>query len=419
MAEETGKTEVKIEAAGNINYDMDTNSTSASQDVVLTKEDITIECQELIYNGKTGDVQASGDVKITTAKYTYQTENLNYNLNQKMGDLAEFKGKLKEGSDDYYFTGKEGALNDEAGTVSKASMTRCPKPKPDYVLTAKRINYDNQRVYLHHAILKVKGIPIFYFPRLSFKTDNSDLPDVKLNYDDEEGLQVNFDYAGPIENRRSWHYKGELSTKGPNTVGFGVKYYFKDNLSNRVNLVYDFEGFWALDDQISYNAGLFNLYLDGIIEFSDREEKQLGIRLTRKYWETPIGKWRFGILARNVYALDSAEQEYGGTYWGHQLDYTPSKYLMFSYLGLDSEKNNEDFRDFLEDYKLGNNYLYNISIPLAKSFSLNLDGTYNPDVNNDWIRRVFGVKYEICCFRLSAGWNDISESWEMDARIKF
>lgn len=418
-ADAAGTTEVKIEAAGNINYDMDTDSTIASGEVILTKEDIIIECQELNYNGKTGEVQAFGDVKITTAKYTYQTKHLNYNLNRKMGDLAEFKGKLSEGSNDYYFTGKDGSINGDTGTISKASMTRCPRPKSDYVLTAKRIDYDNQRVYLHHAILKVKGIPVFYFPRLSFKIDNSDLPDIKLNNDNEEGLQVNFDYAGPIENNRSWHYKGELSTKGSNSIGFGVKYYFDDHFSNRVNLAYDFDDFWVLDNQISYDARLFSLYLDGIMEFSDREEKQLGIRLTRKYWETSIGKWRFGVLARNVYALDSSKQEYGGTYWGDQLDYNPSRYVMFSYLWLDSEKNNEDFRDFLEDYQLGNNYLYNIKIPLSNSFSLGLNGTYNSEASNEWIRRFYGIKYETCCFRLSTGWNDISESWEMEAGIKF
>lgn len=418
-AKENETTEIKIEAAGSIDYDLETNSTTASKDVVLKKGDITIECQELAYNGKTGDVRASGNVRITTDKFVYQTEAISYNLNLDMGDLAEFKGKVKYGSDEYYFTGREGTLEGATGTISKAVMTRCPKPKPHYVLTAKQINYDDQRVYLHRVVLKVKGIPVFYFPRLSFKTDNNDLPDVRLDYDNEEGLQVNFDYAGPVENNHSWHYRGEISTKGPNRIGFGVKHYLGSHFTNRINLAYDFDNFWVLDDQINLNFRLFSLSLDGIKEFSDREETQKGISVFSNYWKTPLGDFRLGILARDVYAFDSGGNKYGGTYWGPQLNYKPFKYLMLRYLQLNSNEKNEDFRDFLEDYKLGDNYLYNIDIPLTQEYSIGLEGTYNPDVENDWVRRLYVIKYENCCFRLAAGWNDLSESWEMNARIKF
>ncbi len=398
---------------------METNSTTASKDVVLTKDDIIIECQHLDYNGTTGEVQAFGNVKITTPKYVYQTESLNYNLNQETGDLAEFIGKIKVDSKEYHLSGKGGTLTEDNGSISKVNMTRCPNPKPDYVLSTNRIDYDSERVYLRRVTLKVKGVPVFYFPRLSFRTNNNDLPDVRLDYDSEDGLQLSFDYAGPVENNRGWHFKGGLSTKGGDNIGIGIKHYFGDHLSNRVNLAYDFDGFWFIDDQFNYDTRFFSLTLDGIKEFSDSEETQLGIALTRKYWETPIGRWRFGILARDVYALDSSNQEYGGTYWGHRLDYNPSQYVSLSYLWLDSEETNEDFQDFLEDYKLGNNYLYDISIPLSQKYSIGLDGTYNPDVDDDWVRRFYRIKYENCCFRLSAGWNDLDKSWEFNGRIKF
>lgn len=419
LAKEAETTEIKIEASGNVDYNIETNSTNASKDVILTKGDLIIECQELTYDGITGDVTASGNVKLTTSTYIYQTETLNYNLKLKTADLAEFKGKVKISSDEYHFTGKEGTLENTTGTIFQAVMTRCPKPKPDYVLTAKQINYDDERVYLRRVVLKIKGIPVFYFPSLSFKTNNNDLPDVRLNYDNEEGVQVDFDYAGPVENSRSWHYKGELTTKGSNRVGVGVKHYLSDRLSNRINLAYDFDDYWVLDDQIYFGARFFSLNLDGTKEFSDREETQLGIRLSGNYWETPVGGFRVGVLARDVYAFDSTGHKYGGTYWGSQLNYKPSKYMLLSYLRLDSDETNEDFRDFLEDYKLGNNYLYELSIPMTKKYSIGLEGTYNPDVENDWVRRLYMVKYENCCFRLSVGWNDLSESLEMNARIKF
>jgi len=410
---------VAITAAGNIDYDIETKSTTASQDVILKKDDIIIECQQLVYNGKTGVVQASGDVKITTGKIVYRTQTLNYNLNQDFGELVKFEGKLKGDSRDYYFSGNGGILAGETGTISKAVMTRCPKPKPDNVLTAKRIDYNGERVYLRRVWLKVKGIPVFFFPSLSFKTDDHDLPDVKLEYDNDDGVQVSFDYAGPVKDKRNWHYQGELSAKGTNKLGFGVKHYFGDHLSNRMNLAYDFDNFWVVDDQFIYDNGIINFKLDGLKEFSEEEETQLGIGLTRKYWETPVGRMQFGTLARRVYAFDSSKTEYGGFYWGYRLDFNPLKYAVLSYLRLDSNETNEDYRDFLEDFKLGDNFLYDISIPLSSKYSLIFDGNYNPDWNGNWVNRYYRIKYETCCFRVSAGWNDIDKSWEFSGRIKF
>lgn len=410
---------MSIEASGRIDYDMESNLTTASQDVVLTKGDLRIQCQELIYNGQTGEVQASGGVKIITSKFVYQTATINYNIYEEIGDLPQFKGELKENSRIYYFSGNDGALTEETGTLSQVMMTTCPKPKPDYVLAAKRIDYDKERVYLRNVVLKIKKVPVFYFPRLSFKRDNNDLPDLSLKYDGSDGLQLNFDYAGPVENNRGWHYQGELSTRGSNLIGFGVKYYFGDRLSNRINLNYDFDGFWMLSDSFNYGTRLVNLSVDGSQEFSDAEKTEVGIRLTRKYWETPIGRMQFSLLARDVFALDSVNREYGGTYWGHQLDFNPSKYVVLSYLWLDSQETNEDYRDFLEDYKLGDNYLYNINIPLSSKYALTFDGNYNPDWEGNWVKRYYGIKYENCCFRLLTGWNDIEKSLEFSGRIKF
>lgn len=417
-AEKADSTEVTIEAAGSVAYDMESKSTTAYQDVVLRKGDIIIECQELIYNGNSGAIQASGDVKITTDQFVYQTQTFNYNLNEEIGNLAEFEGKIKEGGRDYYFSGNSGTLAGDTGSLFKAKMTSCPKPKPDYVLTAKRIDYDSERVYLRRVILKVKGVPVFYFPRLSFRTDK-DLPDVRLDYDSDDGLQLSFDCAGPVKNDHSWHYQGEFSTKGSNVIGLGLKYYLNDNLSNRVNLAYNFDGFWRLSDYINYNTRLANLSIDGYKEFTDAEKTEVGIRLTRKYWETPVGRMQVSLLARDVFAFDSGKQEYGGTYWGTQLDYNPSRYVVLSYLRLDSEETNEDYRDFLEGYKLGDNYLYNINIPLSPKYTLIFDGNYNPDWKGNWINRFYRIKYETCCFRLMAGWDDIGNSLEFSGRIKF
>ncbi|NLY75633.1 MAG: hypothetical protein GX075_10045, partial [Firmicutes bacterium] len=79
---------MKIEAEGSVDYDLSTNLTTASKNVVLSKGDLTIECQNLIYDGETGVVRAFGDVKISTGDYSYQTQSLYYDLNRQTGNLA-------------------------------------------------------------------------------------------------------------------------------------------------------------------------------------------------------------------------------------------------------------------------------------------------------------------------------------------
>ncbi len=398
---------------------MSTNTTTASKNVILSKGDVTIECQNLIYDGETGVVQAFGDVKITTGDFSYQTQSLSYDLNRQTGDLAEFKGRLKGDSRDYYFFGRDGVLSQEKGVISKAAMTRCPNPNPDYLLTTKQIDYDSERVYLRNVFLKVKGVPVFFFPRLSFKRDDTDLPVVRLDYNDEDGLKVEIDIPGPVKNNQSWHYRGEISTRGTNELGYGLKYRLTDRISNTANLYYNFKGYWSLEDYVGYQARRFDLSIGGFKEFSDAEKIELGITVTGKHWQTPIGSWRAQLLARDVSALNSLEQEYGGTYWGYRLDYKPFSLLDLSYLRLNSDAENEAFGDFLEDYKLGDNYFYNIKIPLTPDYSFVVDGTYNTDDEVNWIRRFYGINYETCCFRLIMGWDDLDRSWEFSTRIKF
>lgn len=414
-----GPIEVKIEAEGSVDYDLSTNLTTASKNVVLSKGDLTIECQNLIYDGETGVVRAFGDVKISTGDYSYQTQSLYYDLNRQTGNLAEFKGRLKGDSRDYYFFGRESALSLEEGVISKAAMTRCPKPNPDYLLTTKQIDYDSERVYLRNVVLKVKGIPVFYFPRLSFKRDDADLPDIRLDYNHDDGLKVEIDAPGPVKNNWSRHYRVKVSTRGTNELGYGLKYRLTDQISNTAYLYYNFDGYWRLEDYLGYQARRFDLSIGGYKEFSDTEKTELGISLTGKHWGTPVGSWRAQLLARDVSALNSLKQEYGGIYWGYRLDYKPFSWLDLSYLRLNSEAENEAFGDFFEDYKLGDNYFYNVKIPLTPVYSFVADGTYNADNDVNWIRRFYGINYETCCFRITMGWDDLERSWEFATRIKF
>jgi hypothetical protein len=139
---------------------------------------------------------------------------------------------------------------------------------------------------------------------------------------------------------------------------------------------------------------------------------------TYKTWATPIGNWQLGLLGRQVTALDSGGVEYGGTYWGTRLNYTLGTRFSLSYLRLDSlDVTAGGYRDFLEDYWIGDNVLYNWQVPLGSVFSLGLEGAYNRSVE-EWIHRIYRITYESCCFKNSIGWDDTERNWLFSFQLK-
>lgn len=406
--------EVKIEADGNIDYDFENNITTASEKVKLVAKDLEIEAENLIYHMDTGLAEASGSVKLTVGEAVYYTEELTYNVKEAAGFTGAVQGAVKSKPRDYKLTGEK--INLKAGTVevTKATVTRCPLEKPDYLFTSRMVIIRGELVRLEKVVLRIKGIPVFYFPSLSFKL-NKDLPDIEAGYNDEDGLRLKYKCLSVLSQNAALVFKGDLSTEDESEIGVGLDSN-AGGFRNELNLMYNFELYWKVEERFSFESPNAFLVIDGFKDYSAVEHNELGFSLTRKYWATVLGSWQFGVLGRRVWSLDDNDVKYGGVYSGIRLDYSPYPNLVVSYLGIKSYTD-DNYGDLMEDFGVGNNLLYDLKIPVGKGYSLGMSGAYNQD--DHWIHQFYGIYKTFCCFKTSLGRDVVENEWKLNWNINF
>jgi lipopolysaccharide export system protein LptA len=427
------KNEVVI-VADRLDYDNNLDLAKFYSNVKLTsKNGVIIEAAELSYDGNSGLVVASGGVKITQGQSIYQTDAINYNLNDQKGTSSSVKMQVDGVGRPYKVTGNGTEITKDSTTISNATITRCIEPHPEYVIKATTVTYSGQYIKLRNAVLYVEGVPIFYYPVLSLRVDGKFMPGLQLSFNPTDGFLLSYNYATPIENGQNWTVSGLLKTKttsatpspeitaNPSTIGIGYGSYV-GNLSNHLNLsgnVYSDASSFSIADTMTYNMPLFYLVVDGSRELSSTESTQYGFSLTRKYWNSPIGNWQFGILARDVSVL-AGSTRYSGIYGGYRLDYNPNPYMTFSLLQLQSLAGENYQGYFLSDYQIGSNWFYNMSTPImGKYYSLNVHGTYNSDLTQPWIHRIYNVTRETDCIAISLGWDDVPKSLVFNLGLHF
>ncbi len=437
--------ETVIEADSNVNHDINSNNPTAI-DEVQNQDEITITADQLTYDGEgllnavgsvkltssdgititaeqltycdtTGLAVASGGVEIIQKQDVYQSETLEYNLKTHQGFSESATCLLdSKGAKDMKLTGRNMEITDETVKMKNNVFTRCHRPTPEYFITATRIVYQGDRVKLWNSIIFIHGIPIFYFPYLSFKVGANKIPNLKPGYNDEDGLFVTYSFETPVENGHNWFFNGYYSTKSTSTYGAGLGLY-KNNLNNQISVNYTNDQladnkYWTVADTISYSMPLCYLIINGSYRFDDSERTQYGFNLYGNYWRSPVGNWQVGILAQEITALSDSDR-YGGVYGGYRLNYSLNRYLAFNFLRIDplSTLPEGDFESLLSDYnyRFGSNYMYNIRVPFWKDYYFDLDGSYN-STQDLWIDRNYRITRDTCCFTLSFGWDDITET---------
>ncbi len=448
---------VDIEAAGEVDFDLLTNITTASDKVKMVSDDLVMTCDTLVYNGETGIakaernvrlvksetvitadnlvynnttglVEASGKVTLSSKQGVFQTEHISYNVKTTAGQLGEFSSKIPGQDRDFLVTGKGATTSETVTEVNGASLTRCPFPKPEYQFSAKRIQIDEKTIRLEQVVLRLKGVPVFYFPKLSLNRDNKQLPRFDLGYDGDDGMKFDYDYTNRRSDSFDWRFHGKLTSQGDSKVGFGFGTHWGD-LSNQTDIEYNFDGYAILNDTLKVNSKNYALVIDGSRDFSDSTTDKIGFELTRKYWESPIGSWQLGVLGRYITTTDGGT-EYTGTYGGYKLEYRPIDNLTLGLVQLDNLNGNRQDWDYLEknylredyQYALGSNLIYNYRIPINKRLFATVDGVYNFNRSshpNDWIRQAYTLTSETCCFSTSLGWDAAENSIEFRWRIMF
>jgi hypothetical protein len=408
--------QVFLDADDGIDYDMGQNITTARKNVRLTRGDLLIIADQIVYYGKTGIVEATGNVRYKTGTVEYRTAFLTYNMLTNTGESKQFSAIIPGESRNFNVKGRAVSINPTGSEFSQVEITRCPKANPDYVLSAAHVKFSGRRVQLKNVVVKIKGIPVLWLPGLIFYT-NYGIPLLEPGYDPDYGYKLKYQFIVADTQKREWNFKGELASKGD--ANFGLEMGTKWGRSNNKTefAYYYFNDSLRLSDKYIYEANVFTVTLDGYKEFLDNEEARLGMLLTRKYWQSPVGKWQAGALARWVTAEDDDDDDYGGTYIGLKLDYKPIQNVQLSLLRIKSYDGN-DYRDLMDDFGIGTNALYEVNIPLTSEYTVGLNGCYNFS-DRKWCHEIYSITADKCCFRPYVRFDRTDHSWDWGIKFRF
>jgi len=146
----------------------------------------TLNCDEATYDSTTGIVTATGHVVFQGGPRNERVMGSHaiYDISRDTGKFYDATGsigvKVKNrtmflvSSTPFFFTGKVvEKLGPDQYRVNEGYVTSCQLPKPKWVLDSKTASVEvGDEAVMHHATLKVHGIPVFYFPFVEHPVDN-------------------------------------------------------------------------------------------------------------------------------------------------------------------------------------------------------------------------------------------------------
>ncbi len=155
-------------------------------DVEIRFGSYILNADQVTYDSTTGIVKATGHVVFQGGPRNEHVvaSRANYDVSRDTGTFYDATGsigaKIKNrtmfliSSTPFFFTGKVvDKLGPDRYRVNYGYVTSCQLPKPKWLLDSKTANVElGDEAVLHHATLKVDGIPVFYFPFVEHPADN-------------------------------------------------------------------------------------------------------------------------------------------------------------------------------------------------------------------------------------------------------
>ena len=145
-----------------------------------------LNCDEATYDSTTGKITATGHVvyqggprneRIVGSRATYDVSRdtgVFYDATGSIGARVKNRTMYLTSSTPFFFKGKVvDKLGPDRYRVNDGYVTSCQLPKPKWLLDSKTAEVEvGDEAVLHHATLKVDGIPVFYFPFIEHPADN-------------------------------------------------------------------------------------------------------------------------------------------------------------------------------------------------------------------------------------------------------
>lgn len=166
---------------------------TARDEVVITYQDVRIQCDEVELNQSTGDVYAIGSVIVDKGPQRFTADEMRYNLQTKTGTFTNATGNAPP---TYSFTGKLlERIDDTHFRIVDGTFTACEmEDRPPWDLHLREaLVEEGGYAHIKGAAFRVKRVPLLYFPYLLWpvKTDRAAgiLPP-SLGFSDRRGFYV-------------------------------------------------------------------------------------------------------------------------------------------------------------------------------------------------------------------------------------
>lgn len=203
--------------------DEETEVCTFSGDVKIYYQDVTLSCDEVVYNGQTMDLVASGDVVVDQGPSRFTADELHYNLRSKTGLFLHATGYV---APMYTFSGRSIEKLDETHyRVDKAVFTTCEDetrhPPWSFHLRKALLEVEGYGRFTSSAI-KIQGVPVFYLPYMIWPIKKERSPGLLMpsfGYSDRFGTYIGLPVYFPLG--RSWDTTFFFDYYADGYYGFG------------------------------------------------------------------------------------------------------------------------------------------------------------------------------------------------------
>lgn len=179
--------------AENYTIDLKKGEYNANGDVELKRGDLVLRADKAVYNPNTNTAEITGDIFIEAGGDTLSGESGTFNLVEKTGVIHGAHLFLRE-NNFYVSGGTVKQLGEDFYMVNDFRLTTCDSHSPEWSITGSEITVTEKGSgKVKHAAFRVKNIPLFYIPYMTFPVGakrQSGILTPLVDYSDRNGAEM-------------------------------------------------------------------------------------------------------------------------------------------------------------------------------------------------------------------------------------
>lgn len=333
--------------------------------------------------------------------------------------MGPLKGVVKGSKKDFYLTGESARMEEGITVIQNVELTRSVlQEHPDYSFAGDRLVIKGNNIHMERVFFKFFGGKTMYLPRLVLQGESVPRIDLSANQGDEIDLSQMVEEANKAAEEVNKSNRVEVSPRfqvavnsfdKPSMITFG-RIYTLNRYSEEIDLNFDTRGIFSLSNIFQIDWSKYNLTIDCRTDLAEHPQQEFGLAFTKKAWKTDVGNWQVGLLTRWL-GYEEAGETFQGIYGGYRLDYQLNQDLNLSYLYLedlsgtqrDWEHLEEDFLT-INNYKLGGNLTYSLTVPLSPHYVIYSRGYYSLQYDS-WTSQKVLFTREVGSIKMGCGWD--------------